>query len=182
MIEDYLNQDAYWVTKANHVLYSGLSVASPVLTGSLPSVTFRVAVTISSTTGHADCAGSAVVGSETLTFAVAGKKTTTMSLSALPAISCSGLDCNILVEAISVGGAPLQTETQTAIKIRKEAYQSGYFNAAGVWTATRDAVYCTAVMAVGDKIRFNGTDYTILKVEDNPGLDGTSEFYTYLVA
>lgn len=51
-----------------------------------------------------------------------------------------------------------------------------------MWTSTRDAVYCTAVMAVGDKIRLNGTDYTILKVEDNPGLDGSSEFYTYLVA
>lgn len=182
MIEDYLNQDAYWVTKANHILYSGLSVASPVLTGSLPSVAFRVAVTISSANGHVDCAGSVVVGSETLTFTAAGKKTTTTGLSALPVISCSGLDCSLLVEAISVGGALLQTETTTAIKIRKEAYQSGYFNAAGVWTTTRDAVYCTSLMAVGDKIRCGGQDYTILKVEDNPGLDGTSEFYTYLVA
>lgn len=182
MIEDYLNQDAYWVMKANHILYSGLSVASPVLTGSLPAVAFRVAVTISSTTGHTDCVGAVTIGSETLTFTAAGKKTTTTGLSALPVISCSGLDCNILVEAISVGGAPLQTETQTAIKVRKEADQSGYFNAMGVWTTTRDAVYCASLMVLGDKIRYGGQDYTILKVEDNPGLDGTSEFYTYLVA
>jgi hypothetical protein len=182
MIEDYLNQDAYWIQKSNHIFYQGLSVASPVLTGALPSVAFRVAITLASTTGHTDCAGSVVVGTETLTFSAAGKKTTTTSLSALPVISCVGLDCNILIEAISTGGAPLQLETSTATRVRKEAYQSGYFNAAGVWTTTRDAIYCKSLMAVGDKIRYGSQDYSILKVEDNPDLGGESEFYTYLVA
>jgi hypothetical protein len=73
-------------------------------------------------------------------------------------------------------------KNQAISRIVLDEYSLREFNAAGVWTSTRDAVYCTAVMAVGDKIRLNGTDYTILKVEDNPGLDGSSEFYTYLVA
>lgn len=73
-------------------------------------------------------------------------------------------------------------KNQAISRIVLDEHSLREFNAAGVWTSTRDAVYCTAVMAVGDKIRLNGTDYTILKVEDNPGLDGSSEFYTYLVA
>ena len=180
MIGDYLNQSAYLVTEANHVLYTGLSVASPTLT-SLPAVAFRCKVTVASTTGHTDVAGSVVVGSETLTFTAAGKKTTTVSLSALPVVSCSGLDCSLLIEAISTAGAPLQAETLTAIKIRKEAYQSGFYNGQGVWTVTRDMIECETLASIGDKIRYAGVDYTVQKVEDHPDLGGENEYYIFLV-
>lgn len=179
MIDDYLNQDAYRVTKGNHVLYSGLTAATLVLTGSLPSISFRVAVTLSSVTDHADCAGSVVIGSETLTFTAAGKKTSTVSLSALPVITTSNLDCNILVEAITTGGAPILSETLTAIKIRLEGAQSGFYNAQGVWTKTDYIIFCKTSMDIGDIVRYGTTDYKIQKKSDNPGLDGTVEFYEY---
>lgn len=179
MIDDYLNQDAYRITKGNHVLYSGLTAATLVLTGSLPAVPFRVAITLSSITDHTDCAGSVVVGGETLTFTAAGKKTTTVSLSALPVITTAGLDCNILVEAITTGGAPILAETLTAIKIRLEGAQSGFYNSQGIWTKTDYIIFCSTSMGVGDIIRYNSTDYKIQKKSDNPGLDGTVEFYEY---
>jgi len=104
MIDDYLNQSAYRVVKGKHKLYDDTTAATLNLTGSLPSVPFRVAVTLSSVTGHTDVAGTVTVGSETLTFTTATRKTTTTLLSALPTITTSGLNCNILVEAITSAG------------------------------------------------------------------------------
>ena len=63
-----LIDDAYMVSKGNHILYSGLSATTLVLTGSLPSVPFRVAVSLLAATGHADVAGRVTVGSENLDF------------------------------------------------------------------------------------------------------------------
>lgn len=159
-------EDAYIITYANHELYDGLSAATLTLTGSLPSVPFRVAVTISSVTGHADVAGSVVVGSETLTFAAAGKKTTTTVLSALPTITTSGLDCHILIEAITTGGAPIQAETAAATKIQFENTSSGYFNSQGQWTVYSGSyAMCRDAAAVGDKLRYGGSDLPIKKVD-----------------
>ena len=159
-------EDAYILTYANHELYDGLSVATPTLTGSLPSVAFRCKVTLASVTGHTDVAGSVVVGSETLTFAAAGTKTTTAVLSALPVITTSGLDCNILVEAITTGGAPIQAETATATKIQFENTASGYFNSQGQWTVYSGSyAMCRDAAAVGDKLRYSGSDLPIKKVD-----------------
>lgn len=153
-------EDAYILTYANHELYDGLSVATH------PSVAFRCKVTLASVTGHTDVAGSVVVGSETLTFAAAGTKTTTAVLSALPVITTSGLDCNILVEAITTGGAPIQAETATATKIQFENTASGYFNAQGQWTVYSGSyAMCRDAAAVGDKLRYSGSDLPIKKVD-----------------
>lgn len=179
MIDDYLNQSAYRVTRTNHKLYDNTTAATLTLTGSLPSVPFRVAVTLSSVTGHADCAGSVVVGSETLTFASAGKKTTTTTLTALPVITTSGLDCNILVEAITSAGAPILAETLTAIAVRLAAKTSGFYNSAGVWTKTDYLIHCKTAMDVGDVVRYGSTDYVIMARKEAVDLDGTVQFYKY---
>jgi hypothetical protein len=159
-------EDAYIITYANHDLYDSLSAATLTLTGSLPSVSFRCKVTISAVAGHTDVAGSVVVGSETLDFLAAGTKTTTTALSALPIITTSGLDCNILVEAITTGGAPIQAETATATKIQFENTSSGYFNSQGQWTVYSGSyAMCRDAAAVGDKLRYGGADLPIKKVD-----------------
>ena len=159
-------EDAYIITYGNHELYDSLSAATLALTGSLPSVSFRCKVTLASVTGHTDVAGSVVVGSETLTFAAAGTKTTTTALSALPVITASDLDCHILIEAIATGGAPIQAETATATKIHFENTASGYFNAQGQWTVYSGSyAMCRDAAAVGDKLRYNGADLPIKKVD-----------------
>lgn len=159
-------EDAYILTYANHELYDDTTAATLTLTGSLPSVNFRCRVTISAATGHTDVAGSVVVGSETLDFLAAGTKTTTTALSALPIITTSGLDCNILVEAITTGGAPIQAETATATKIHFENTASGYFNAQGQWTVFSGSyAMCRDAAVVGDKLRYGGADLPIKKVD-----------------
>jgi hypothetical protein len=159
-------EDAYILTYANHELFDDTTAATLTLTGSLPSVSFRCRVTLSTVPGHADCAGSVVVGSETLDFLAAGTKTTTTALSALPTITTSGLDCHILVEAITTGGAPIQAETATATKIQFENTASGYFNAQGQWTVYSGSyAMCRDAAAVGDKLRYGGADLPIKKVD-----------------
>ena len=159
-------EDAYILTYANHELYDGTAAATLALAGSLPSVSFRCKVTISAATGHADVAGSVVVGAETLAFDAAGTKTTTTALSALPIITTSGLDCHILIEAITTGGAPIQAETATATKVQFENTASGYFNAQGQWTVYSGSyAMCRDAATVADKLRYGGVDLPIKKVD-----------------
>lgn len=168
---------AYLVEKSNHVLYDGLAAATLTLAGSLPAVAFRVAVTLSSVTGHTDVAGSVVVGSETLTFTAAGKKTTTTALSALPVVTTSSLDCNILIEAITTGGAPVLAETLTTLKIRFEPTTKAFVNAVGTWT--QSYAYCMVVnstIQIGDVIRYNSVDYPVRQIEAFNWLDGTEVY------
>jgi hypothetical protein len=180
-----LIDDALKIVRANHVLYSGLSGSGAALvpTGALPAVPFRCEVTVSSTTGHADCAGSVTVGSETLAFAAAGKKKSTVNLTALPTITPSGLDCNILVEAISPGGAVLQQETSTAIKIRMKSKSKSIPSPAGGWESIRESYALSRAsdaVAKGDIIRYGGQDYIVSAIEPMRGF-ASSELIRKLI-
>ncbi len=179
-----LIDDAYRVVRANHVLYSGLSgSAALVLTGSLPTVPFRCEVTVSSATGHADCAGSVAVGGETLNFAAAGKKKSTVDLTALPVVTPSGLDCNVLVEAISPGGAVLQLETSTAIKIRMKSKSKSIPSPSGGWESIRESYaisWASDAVAKGDIIRYGGKNYTVSAIEPMRGF-ASSEIVRKLI-
>ncbi len=173
-----INQDAYRVDRANWRIYNGLSSGVGTLNGDgLPAVPFRCAVTVSVATGHTDCAGSITIGSETLTFTAAGKKTTTTFLSALPAISCTGLDCNVLVEALNSGGAPILKETATAIKCRFMNSQKAFMDAAGAWTLSQAIADTTdSNCSIGDMFRFDGIDYIIGQISCFVGPTGTEIF------
>lgn len=168
-----LIDDALKIVRANHVLYSGLSgSAALVLTGSLPAVPFRCEVSVSPTTGHTDCVGSMTVGGETLAFAAAGKKKSTVNLTALPTITPAALDCNVLVEAISPGGAVLQLETSTAIKIRMMARSKSVPSPTGGWESVRESYalsWAKDAVAVDDIIRYGGENYTVSAIEPMRG-------------
>lgn len=173
-----IRQDAYRVDRANWRIYNGLSSGVGTLNGDgLQSVPFRCAVTVSVATGHTDCAGSITVGSETLTFTAVGKKTTTTSLSALPVIACTGLDCNVLVEALNSGGAPILKETATAIKCRFMNSQKAFMDAAGAWTLSQAIADTTdSNCSIGDMFRFDGIDYIIGQISCFVGPTGTEIF------
>lgn len=157
------------VDRANWKIFTGLASALPALTSGdgLPAVAFKCAVTCSVVTVHADVTGSVIIGAETLQFTSATRKTTTALLTALPVISTSGLDCNILVEALSSGGANIQKETLTNILIgynmrqRLSPDSMGNFTIKETLTKTTD----TGCMA-GGIIRVDGVDYTIF--DSNP--------------
>lgn len=164
IIHDELFQDAYKVVTAAKQLYSGLTAPTLTLTGTAPADPFKLALTTSIVAGHTDVNGSVVVGSETIPFNSATRKTSTTLLSAIPVIACPGLDCNILVECINSGGAPIMTETLTAIKVLVETNQGGFYDAAGAWIKTDDLIMSETLMAVGDRVRVGAQDYIVKKV------------------
>jgi hypothetical protein len=160
-------EDAYILSYANHVLYDGTPSSSPItLTGAAPTTVFRCKVTISVATGHSDCTGSIAIGSETLTFVSASTKQTTVNLSALPVVTYANLDCHIKIETIDSGGAPIIDETATATKIQYESTTSGFWNAQGQWTVFSGSyAMCKDAATVADKLRYNGSDMPIVKVD-----------------
>ncbi len=165
-----LPDDAYKVVQANHVLYQGLSGsgAALTLTGALPGVSFKCAATLVAIEGHADVSGSVVIGSEALAFTTATRKTTTNLLSALPVCSCSSLNCQVLIEALSQGGAPLQIETTTAIKIRMKSRTKSVPSPAGGWESIRQSYalsWASDDVDVGDIIRYGSQDYPVQSIE-----------------
>ena len=180
MIDDYLCSGAVLVTKSPVSLYDGTSSATFAL-GTWPSGrTGRIKITISSVTGHTDCAGSITVGSETVAFTQAGTKQTTTNLTSNPVITSTGLDCHVHITVIDTGGADLLTETLIAINTRIEAYNSGFYNSQGVWTKTNSLILSTTELQIGDIVRKGTRDYKIQNAEDNPDLGQESDFYTYL--
>lgn len=161
-----LKHTCYKVAKASYVLYSGLAAASLVLTKAWPaSFTGRVAVTVTSATGHADCAGSVTVGSEAKSFSASGQRLTyTTFLSALPAISTSGLDCNVLVEVITTSGQPYYEETLTAVKCFWSASQKSFKDTMGNFVMSDAVVLTQVAINATDTLRYDGINYMVKSV------------------
>ena len=183
MIDLYLTSGASMVTYATKVLYDDVPLVNPFpLVGSAPSTSFRCRVKATSVAGHTDCSGTITIGSETFTFTTCGQmKVTTVNLSTLPVVTGVGLDCKVTIECIDSGGAPIQVETTTSIMTRIEPHQSGHSDASGTWVTINDTqIFSDTLLAVGDIVRKNGRNYTIKQIDENEGLGGEIEYYTYL--
>ncbi len=163
-----LIDDALKVVKSNHELYNDLSEATLELTGSLPAVPFRAAITALSAEGHTDCNGSVTFGSETKSFSAPGQQmTTTNLLSALPVVTTRDLDCMILIEAINEGGAPIQQETTTPIKIRMKEKKKSVPSPLGGFTSVKESYalsWAKDGVQAKDFIRYGGVDYEVQDV------------------
>lgn len=176
MIETYLNQDGYRVTKGTWTLYSDVSAATITLTGTLPSVSFRCRVKISSAAGHTDVAGHVLINSEDLTFIAAGTKTSTILLTALPTVTTTELNCQILIEAIDSGGAPISLDTQTALDCRFQDTQKSFRLPSGEFSTSQAIAYTDdSSCAIGTLFSYGGYDYSIAQVSVMTGLDGSEE-------
>ena len=176
--------DAYLVTKTAVSLFDGTLTASPTI-GSWPTgITGRCKVIISSVTGHTDCVGSITIGSETLTFP-AGltppiTKQTTVSLTAKPTVSSTGLDCHCHITVIDTGGADVMVETLTALKIRFEPTSKMFMNTTGSWTQSQAyAMVVNSTIKINDIIRYNSTSYPVRQIEAFNWLNG-NELYRIL--
>jgi hypothetical protein len=129
-------------------------------------VAYKCAATVSAVTGHTDVTGSLTIGSETISFSAATRKTFTTLLTALPVVSASGLDCNILIEALTSGGANIQKETLTSILIGFKATQKTYLDSAGNFTlCSAQAKTVDTLCVAGTILRVDGIDYTVVQVE-----------------
>ena len=163
-----IRKAAQRVDRQNHKIFSGLASVLPSLASGagLPAVPFKCAVTCSVVAGHVDVTGSVIIGSETLTFTSATRKTSTTLLAALPTITQSGLDCNILIEALSSGGANIPKETLTSILIGFKATQKTYMDSTGAFTlCSAQAKTVDTGCVAGAILRADGVDYQIVQVE-----------------
>lgn len=156
--------NAWKVGLSNWVIYNGLLPAVPA--GPVPASPFRVAVTLSAITGHIDTAGSVFVNSEELVFTRAARLTNARELIALPTIATTGLDCNILVECISSGGAPLKKESLKPIEIicfpntqiLRDPSGSG-------WMQTSYDIWSEEPLSIGDQIRYPDPHQSIRTID-----------------
>lgn len=152
--DEFVQSPAYKIGLANWVLYDGLQPV--ILDEDIPAEPFRLAFTLSEVTGHTTLEGSITVdGDEEIEFNQAGRRTNTYHLDALPVLTIAGLDCNILVECVSEGGAPLKKETLTEIEIVCFPKTRIVKDPAGSGSQeTNYDVYTEAVLAIGDQIRY----------------------------
>lgn len=176
MLESYLNQSGYRVNRGTHELFDGVPTSSPLTLHAAPNTSFRCRVTLSSVTGHTDCIGSVSIGSETLTFIQAGTKQTTVLLSALPVTTYANLDCNILITAIDSGGAPIASDTQTALDCRFQDTQKSFRLPSGEFSQSQAIAYTDdSSCVIGTLFSYGGYDYSIAQVSVMTGLDGIEE-------
>lgn len=164
----FLNGTAYLLTYTPHKLYDALSAATLTLSGALPTTSpFRCKVTVSAISGHTDVAGHVFIGSEDIEFKIASSKVTTVNLIALPTCTTSNLDCHILIEAIDSGGAPIQTETQTAMPCDWDESTTWYPNAAGTFSQSDSNCETDLMTAkIGDKVLYNSKTYNVKNIKD----------------
>lgn len=152
--DEFVQAPAYKIGLGAWVLYDGpLPV---VLDEDIPTDPFRLAFITSAIAGHTTLAGSITVdGGEEITFSRAGRLTNTYQLTALPDLDIDGLDCNIRVECISAGGAPLKKETLTEIEIVCFPKTRIIKDPAGSGSQeTNYDVYTEADLRIGDQIRY----------------------------
>jgi len=145
--------NAWKVGQEVWTFYKGLM--PPVLVGPAPTDLFRVAITLAVVTGHADVVGAVHINDEVLEFESATRKTNDRVLSDLPTITVDGLDGDILVEAISVSGAPLYKEKLTPIEIICFPKTSILRDPSGSgWMQTDYQVFSEMPLSIGDQIRY----------------------------
>ncbi|MCK9571283.1 hypothetical protein M0R72_20205 [Candidatus Pacearchaeota archaeon] len=164
-----LKSTAYRVTKTNWTLFNGASAATLILTGTKPTVLFRLKITLSGT----DCAGTVTVNSEVITFTQSATKTTTTNLTALPTITTANLSCTVKVECIDMGGAPIVSETKTAFLCRWMDTTRSYIDSTGTWTQSlAEVLTADTLCVVGSEIEYLSVRYTIAKVTAFSKLSG----------
>jgi len=183
----YLSPGAYRVTNGPVILYSGLSSGALTLPGAWPANGSKLYIVASAIVGHANCGSVGTPGLVTInggtpiSFIQAGGKTSTVSLTAKPAIVTANMDCHLEITVRDSGLAPITAETQTAIKTRIEPHQSGHSDASGIWTTINDTqIFSDTLLAVGDIVRKGTKDYHIKQMDENTGLGEEVEYYTYL--
>lgn len=166
MSSEFFNDIATLLSYAIWTLFDGLTSATLSLTGTKPTVPFRCAVTLSSVTGHTDCAGTVTIGSEIITFVEAGRKTSATLLTALPTITTSGLDCGILITCIDLSGDDLQNETGKSIAVDWDDSTKYVPNAEGNFTRSDSNCETEELgIVIGDKLIHNGKTFTVKNIK-----------------
>jgi len=136
-------------------------------------------------TSGLDVAGSLAIGADTLTFTIASKKTTTSTLTSLPTVTNTGLDCQVLIECIDLAGATIYTTTETDLPCTIEIKSKSIPSPQGGWTTIRATeLEARGHFDVGEMIKFdvdnpfsptNGIEYPIVSFAPKVRLMGKED-------
>jgi hypothetical protein len=169
MAGEFFNDSATLVKSILWELFNALSMATLTLKGTAPTGPFRLAITLSIITGHADCVGRVTInGTENIDFLVAGRKTSTTFLTSLPTITTQNLDCHILITCISTSGTDIYQITNTTIAVDWDDSQKWVPTPSGVWTQV-DQTSCETdnfSAKIGDTVIHNGKTFPIKNIKD----------------
>jgi hypothetical protein len=168
MAGEFFNDRATLVKASVWYLHNAVPISSPLTIETPPTGSFRCKATISAVTGHATCAGTLTIGSETQTFVATGTKVFTIALTAKPVITYSGLDCMIVITAIDTGGADIHQTANTTIAVDWDDSQKWVPSPQGVWTQV-DQTSCETddfTAKIGDTVLHGGKTYPIKNIKD----------------
>lgn len=151
--DEFRQEAANQVAVTSWQLYAGLTPPDP--TGPVPAVPFRLAITVSAVDGHTMVAGTVTVAGEEIEFEEATRLVSSEDLTELPEISTEDLDCYIVIECITPGGAPIEKETLAPItvvvfpktRILRDSSGSGS-------QETNYDVRTKTLLKIGDRIRY----------------------------
>ena len=144
------------MARAPVVLFSGTSVASLSLIAAWPPTGSKLSIVASSVSGHTDCAGHIIINSEDITFTQVGTKTSTTALTALPTITTTGLDCNLVISVLNSGLAPIYLETETDLPCKITPKTKWLPSPQGGWTSIQTTILeARGIFAVGENIKFD---------------------------
>lgn len=172
------------VTKALVTFYSGISASSLTLIGTWPTNGSKLQIVASNVTGHTDCAGRVTInGSENIDFLAAGKKTSTVSLTARPTITTQNLDCNLVITCLDSGGQPIYTSTETDLPCRIWLKRKSVMQPSGAWTTIQETLLWVRDLTIipSTIIKFdltdkkdptNGIEYTVSATDPIEGPGG----------
>ncbi len=180
-----LKHSCYKVTRSPWQLFQGNASATLTLTGSAPTVPFRIEASVLSISGHTDCAGKVLDGGVALApdFAASGQKRTGVnSHTTLPVVTTQGLDCQVTINAIDQQGAPIYQESvSAAIRCRWLAKQKSFQDSEGLWQISAAEVLTQDTsLNANDTVRYGGADYVVGMVDPKAKLSGV-EFLRRLV-
>jgi len=133
-------------------------------------------------TSGLDVVGTVTIATETITYTVAATKTTTVSLTSLPAVSYANIDCKITIKCINSGGAPLFIETETNLPCKIEVKTKNIPSPTGGWTSIQATeMQARGTFAIDDIVKFDidnpfdptdGIEYQIVAIRPKVGYMG----------
>ena len=187
-IHDYLVDTGQF--KDHWKMYLGLPANPLVLTDASPAGNHLMMIYVWPIPGHVDCVGTVQINAETpLAFTGEGYKSSVATLTATPTIKCVGLDCAVLVEAVTTAGAIKWKLTWSDFPCVWREENKMYITTAGAWTlslakvlAESGEVWRATNYIVGDYIRKLGsmTEYMIKRCTVVKDTDGVELYREYL--
>ncbi len=178
-------KNAWQVKQGPFILYNALTLDT-IPIDSAPEDNYLLMITIQPSGTHVNCGsvdhpGHVIINDEDLVFKGEDKRANTLTLSGLPEITTSGLDCGIELLCITTSGSPMVTDVLEPIEILVKHKTRRIEKSPGIFTATNYDVYTEAKLGMNDVIRFrdpfrNNELHDIVVKDAQDGLDPTQHY------